>query len=103
MEKKDIVNALGALAQQTRLDIYRMLVEEGPKGLAVGVIGQRLDVAGATLNHHLTQLNQSGLVSSRRDGRQIIHVADFGQMDDLISFLTKNCCQGDSDACATNK
>lgn len=102
MEKTQIVEALGALAQQTRLDIYRMLVEEGPKGLPVGVIGERLGVAGATLNHHLTQLNQSGLVSSKRDGRQIIHVADYKQMDELISFLTKNCCQGDSASCATN-
>ena len=100
MEKKQIVTALAALAQQTRLDIFRMLVEEGPRGLAVGVIGERLGVAGATLNHHLTQLNQSGLVSSRRDGRQIIHAADFNQMEDLILFLTKNCCQGDSAACA---
>ncbi len=102
MEKNEIITALAALAQQTRLDIFRMLVEEGPEGLSVGVIGERLSVAGATLNHHLTQLKQSGLISSRREGRQIIHVADFEQMDELISFLTKNCCHGDSAVCATN-
>ena len=102
MEKKLIITALAALAQETRLDIFRMLVEKGPEGLAVGVIGKRLGVAGATLNHHLTQLKQSGLVSCKRDGRQLIHVADFEQMDELISYLTNNCCQGDVAACATN-
>ncbi len=101
MDKIEIVTALSALAQQSRLDIFRILVEEGPKGLAVGEIGERLGIAGATLNHHLSQLKQSGLVRCTREGRHLIHAADFEQMNALIAFLTDNCCQGDAGDCAT--
>ena len=99
LDKDAMINALAALAQETRLDIYRMLVEEGPKGLAVGEIGERLDVAGATLNHHLSQLKQSGLVTCKREGRHLIHAANYAHMDLLIDFLTDNCCQGEGKAC----
>lgn len=102
MDKDAIIAALAALAQETRLDIYRMLVEQGPKGLAVGEIGERLGVAGATLNHHLSQLKQSGLVTCVREGRHLIHAANYEHMDLLIDFLTDNCCQGDDGTCGPN-
>lgn len=96
MDKTDVIQALSALAQDTRLDVFRLLVEAGPKGLAVGEIGESLSVPPATLNHHLTQMKQAGLVQVERDGRRLIHRADYERMSGLVSFLTNNCCQGSS-------
>ncbi|HEY9163472.1 MAG TPA: metalloregulator ArsR/SmtB family transcription factor [Magnetovibrio sp.] len=89
-----VIAALNALAHDTRLDVFRLLVESGPGGMAVGEIGQRLNVAPATLNHHLTPLKRSGLVVCVRDGRKLIHRADYSRMDAMLAYLTQNCCQG---------
>jgi len=94
MDKKQTIAALAALAHDTRLDVFRMLMEAGPDGLAVGHIGDVLDVPPATLNHHLAQLKQAGLVTCVRDGRKLMHSADYTKMDDLLMYLTTNCCQG---------
>lgn len=94
MEKSETIAALAALAHDTRLDIFRMLVEAGPEGLPVGAIGDALGVPPATLNHHLAQLKQAGLVAVERDGRKLIHRADYERMEGLIGYLTENCCQG---------
>ena len=95
MDKIDIIASLAALAHDTRLDIFRLLVVTGPSGLAVGEIGAHVNVPPATLNHHLAQMKQAGLVTVVRDGRKLIHSADFDRMDGVLSYLTDNCCQGD--------
>jgi len=97
MEKSETIAALAALAalaHDTRLDVFRLLVEAGPQGLPVGAIGDALGVPPATLNHHIAQLKTAGLVAVERDGRKLIHRADFARMDGLIGFLTENCCKG---------
>ena len=96
METKDAVAALAALAQDSRLTIFRLLVEAGPRGLPAGSIGRRLEMPGATLSFHLTQLRQSGLVRHWRNGRSIVYAADFPAMNALMGFLTENCCGGDT-------
>ena len=101
MDKSETIAALAALAHDTRLDVFRLLIEAGPDGLAVGHIGEALDVAPATLNHHLAQLKQAGLVVCTRDGRKLMHSADYTRMDGLLNYLTKNCCQGG--ACSSNE
>ncbi|MFZ5790077.1 MAG: ArsR/SmtB family transcription factor [Pseudomonadota bacterium] len=92
MESRNISAALGALAQETRLAIYRRLVEAGPQGLAAGEIAAALDLAAPTLSFHLSQLRQAGLVAQRREGRSLIYAADFAAMNGLIAYLTENCC-----------
>jgi DNA-binding transcriptional ArsR family regulator len=99
MEKKDALSALAALAQETRLDIFRLLVEAGPDGRAAGQIGASLDLAPATLSFHLKELKGAGLVECRRDGRSLIYAADFARMNGLIGFLGDNCCQGEPALC----
>lgn len=100
MEKSDVINALGALAQDTRLDIFRLLVQVGPNGLPAGRIGARFGLPSATLSFHLNQLKQAGLLACRREGRSMIYAAQFGAMNDLLAFLTENCCQGQAGECA---
>ncbi len=100
MESKDAVAALSALAQDTRLALFRMLVEAGPGGLAAGEIGERLNVPAATLSFHLAQLSHVGLVNSTRHGRSIVYAAEFAAMTELVGFLTDNCCQGRPELCA---
>ena len=97
----DAVAALAALAQETRLGIYRLLVEAGPEGLAAGKIGEELDLPPATLSFHLAQLARTGLAKSRQDGRFVIYSADFESMNGLVGYLTENCCGGR--ACAPNR
>jgi ArsR family transcriptional regulator, arsenate/arsenite/antimonite-responsive transcriptional repressor len=99
METKQIINALAALAQETRLAIYRLLVETGPEGLQVGVIAEKLNLANATLSFHLKELTNAGLTIARPNGRAIIYSANFSTMSNLIGYLTENCCEGAS--CAT--
>ena len=94
METTAAVLAFGALAQETRLSIYRLLVIAGPEGMAAGGIAGKLDLPGATLSFHLKELNRAGLVRARQDGRFIIYAANFDTMDGLVSFLTENCCGG---------
>jgi DNA-binding transcriptional ArsR family regulator len=99
MEKPIVIEALAALAQETRLDIFRLLVQAGPDGLPAGHIGERLGLPAPTLSFHLNQLRHAGLVMPRRDGRSIIYAADYAAMNGLMAFLTENCCRGDA-ACA---
>jgi len=94
MEMTQAVDALAALAQETRLKAYRLLVEAGPEGLPAGRIGEELALAPATLSFHLAHLARTGLVRSRQEGRFIIYSADFRNMNQLIGYLTDNCCKG---------
>jgi DNA-binding transcriptional ArsR family regulator len=100
MKLSDAVGALGALAQETRLAIFRLLVQAGPEGLPAGVIAERLDVAPPTLSFHLAQLSNAGLVTSVRQSRSIVYAPDFEAMRGLVGFLTENCCGGDPSRCA---
>jgi len=99
MEIKIAVAALGALAHESRLAVYRLLVQAGPAGLAVGELQSRTRIPPATLTHHLHALRRAGLVDDARDGRSIVCRADYAQMNGLLAFLTENCC-GDPSACA---
>ncbi|HXP05406.1 MAG TPA: helix-turn-helix domain-containing protein [Stellaceae bacterium] len=96
MEKKAAIGALGALAQETRLDLYRLLVTVGPQGLPAGVVAERLGVLPASLSFHLAQLVHAGLITQRRLGRHLIYSAEYGAMNELLAYLTENCCQGAS-------
>jgi DNA-binding transcriptional ArsR family regulator len=96
MEAKQAVLALSALAQDTRLGIFRLLVQAGPQGMAAGQIGERLDLAPATLSFHLAGLHRAGLAQSRHEGRFVIYSADFQAMNALVGFLSENCCDGAS-------
>ena len=93
------VDALAALAQSTRLAIYRLLVEAGPEGMAAGRIGEELKLPPATLSFHLAHLTRAGLASSRQEGRFVIYSTDFENMNALVGYLTDNCCGG-SRSCA---
>jgi ArsR family transcriptional regulator, arsenate/arsenite/antimonite-responsive transcriptional repressor len=101
MKKSTVIVALGALAQGTRLDIFRLLVQKGPAGLPAGEIGTRLDQPSPTLSFHLNQLRFAGLVSSRRESRSIIYSANFKAMSDLLAYLTENCCGGRPELCSS--
>ncbi|MGF1592357.1 MAG: ArsR/SmtB family transcription factor [Kiloniellaceae bacterium] len=94
MEKENALAGLAALAQETRLDIFRLLVEYGPAGLPAGDVGARLDLPPATLSFHLKELRRAGLISCRRAGRSLIYAADFAAMGALVAYLTENCCGG---------
>lgn len=86
------LQSLGALAQETRLAVFRLLVEAGPEGMAAGEIAAELGLPPATLSFHLAQLANAGLVRGRQEGRFIYYAPDFGAMNDLVGFLTENCC-----------
>lgn len=101
MEINEAVTALAALAQETRLAVFRLLVEAGPQGVAAGRISDTLEVAPATLSFHLKELSHSGLVSSRQEGRFVYYTADYERMAGLMTFLTRNCCQGMPQECLT--
>jgi len=94
MEKQNAIAALTALAQETRLDIFRLLVRTGRTGLAVGEIAEELDLPSATLSFHLKELTSAGLLGYERLGRSRIYRPDFSVMNELLAFLTENCCQG---------
>jgi ArsR family transcriptional regulator len=102
MQTTEAVQALGALAHEHRLAIYRMLVEQGPEGLAAGVIAERLGCLPSSLTFHLQHLQRAGLIAHHRMGRQIIYAADFTQMNALVGFLTENCCGRGTAACLPN-
>ncbi|MGB8685698.1 MAG: metalloregulator ArsR/SmtB family transcription factor [Candidatus Binatus sp.] len=100
MKKGKATAALAALAHESRLDVFRMLVQSGPDGMPAGEIGVRLRVPSPTLSFHLNHLKHAGLVTCRRDSRSIIYSADYKAMNDLLSYLTENCCRGDAEQCA---
>ena len=94
METTQAIQALSALAQGSRLSIFRLLVQAGPGGLAAGSIGEKLDLPPATLSFHLAGLARAGLADSRQDGRFVIYSANFPNMNLLVEYLTENCCGG---------
>ncbi|HEX5341752.1 MAG TPA: metalloregulator ArsR/SmtB family transcription factor [Duganella sp.] len=94
MNTKQTLAALSALAQESRLAVFRLLVQTGPEGLAASKIGERLDIAPSSLSFHLKELAHAGLIGSRQEGRFVIYSADVAAMNGLIGFLTENCCGG---------
>ena len=95
MDDKHAVAALGALGHDTRLEVFRMLVEQGPDGLSAGVIAERVGVPPSSLTFHLQQLHRAGLVTQRRVSRQLIYAVDGDLMRGLLAYLTTNCCGQD--------
>jgi ArsR family transcriptional regulator len=96
MEKTTAVTALAALAQDNRLDVFRLLVEAGPEGMPAGAVAEALDLAPNTLTFHFDRLRMAGLVTVQRQGRSMIYAAQFDTMNSLLGFLTENCCGGAS-------
>ena len=94
MERTDALSILAALAHETRLDAFRLLVRAGPEGLPAGVVGERLRIPGATLSFHLKELKNAGVVRCRRVSRSLIYSPDFASMNALLAFLTEHCCEG---------
>lgn len=94
MDTKHTLAALAALAQESRLAVFRLLVQTGPDGMAASKIGERLDIAPSSLSFHLKELARAGLIASRQEGRFVIYSADTTAMNGLIDFLTENCCGG---------
>jgi ArsR family transcriptional regulator len=92
MDQKHAIAALGALAQETRLALFRLLVTCGPAGLPAGVIAEKLGVMPSSLSFHLQQLAHAGLITQRRLSRQLIYSAEYGAMNELMAYLTENCC-----------
>ena len=99
MKRHDALAALAALAQDNRLDVYRLLVQAGPQGRSAGSIAGTLKLAPNTLTFHFDRLREAGLVTVRREGRSMIYAARFDTMNALLGYLTENCCQGRSDQC----
>jgi ArsR family transcriptional regulator len=92
MNSKDAVESLAALAQESRLSVFRLLVKRGPEGFAPGELGDRLKIPGPTLSFHLKALSQARLVTTRKESRFIYYSANFERMNDLVGYLTENCC-----------
>jgi DNA-binding transcriptional ArsR family regulator len=101
MKTTTVIEALGALAHEHRLAIYRLLVEQGPVGLPAGVIGERVGLVPSSLTFHLQSLQRAGLITQLRASRQLIYSADYGLMNELVGYLTDNCCAAGDDTCAT--
>jgi DNA-binding transcriptional ArsR family regulator len=99
MESNEAIDALGALAQPTRLDVFRRLVRAGPEGLPAGGVAKALDVPANTMSTHLAILERAGLVASRREGRLIYYAAVFARVQALIAFLLDDCCAGNPEIC----
>jgi DNA-binding transcriptional ArsR family regulator len=100
MEKNNVVAALAALAQDNRLDVFRLLVQAGPEGIPAGAVATALGIAPNTLTFHFDRLRTAGLVTVRREGRSMIYAARFDTMNELLGFLTENCCGGAPEKCA---
>ena len=94
MEKQQAISALSALAHETRLDVFRLLVQAGGDGLSPGALSEALGIPAATLSFHLKELKSSGVVRCRRESRSLIYSPNFDSMNELLGFLTENCCQG---------
>ena len=101
MKTPAVIEALGALAHEYRLAIYRLLVEQGPEGLSAGAIGGRVGLVPSSLTFHLQTLQHAGLITQLRASRQLIYSADFEAMNDLVGYLTDKCCAASTNACAT--
>ena len=101
MDESGAVNALGALAQDHRLRLFRLLVRAGRGGMPAGAIAERLGVPNSSLSFHLTQLQRAGLIAVERQGRSLVYRADFAAMDRLVAFLMENCCADESCAAPT--
>src|ERR1700709_1406725 len=99
MEKTAVLAALAALSQETRLDIFRLLVQTGEGGMPAGKIGEQLGLPSATLAFHLKELKHAGLVAFSQEGRLLMYSAFSPAMNDLLGYLTENCCQGNPAAC----
>jgi ArsR family transcriptional regulator len=101
MEQTDAVAALAALAQENRLDVFRLLVQAGPRGLAAGAVAEKLSIAPNTLSFHLDRLRTAGLIGVKREGRSLIYAARYERMNALLTYLTENCCGGASECAPT--
>lgn len=101
LDESGAVNALGALAQEHRLRLFRLLVRAGRGGMPAGAIAERLGVPNSSLSFHLTQLQRAGLIAVERQGRSLVYRADFAAMDRLVAFLMENCCADESCAAPT--
>ncbi|WP_428382594.1 ArsR/SmtB family transcription factor [Nevskia ramosa] len=99
MDKQIVITALAALAHDTRLSIFRLLVQAGPEGVTAGRIGEALEIPLGTLSFHLKELSRSGLLGSRQESRFIWYFANYPTMNELIGYLTENCCRGQPEAC----
>jgi ArsR family transcriptional regulator len=97
-----VIDALGALAHERRLAIYRLLVQRGPEGLPAGTIGERVGLVASSLTFHLQNLQRAGLIAQRRESRRLFYSADFAVMNGLVGYLTENCCGNGGAACATS-
>ena len=102
MDLHSAVDGLSALANESRLEIFRVLVPEGPEGLAAGEIGERLGIRANALSFHLTRLRYVGLVTVRRNGQQKIYAAAYEGMQSLLNYLAENCCQNDVEGCSSD-
>jgi len=100
MKKPQALTGLAALAQENRLDMFRLLVRAGPEGMPAGEVSSALGISPNTLTFHFDRLREAGLVTVRREGRSMIYAAQFEAMNSLIGYLTENCCQGASATCA---
>lgn len=100
MENKLAVQLLSSIAQEARLEIFRLLVQAGAEGLAAGAIGEKLQIPASTLSFHLKELNVAGLISSRQVSRFIYYSANYEAMNGLLAYLTENCCAGQQVCCS---
>ncbi len=103
MKAESAVEALSALAQESRLAVFRLLVQAGHEGISAGTLGEKLGVPPATMSFHLKTLSHAKLVKSRTEGRFVIYSANYPEMDKLVNYLTENCCAGDAARCAPRK
>ena len=102
MKTPQVIEALGALAHEHRLKVYRLLVERGPQGLSAGAIAGGVGLLPSSLTFHLQALHRAGLILQRREGRQLFYSADFEAMNALVGYLTENCCADSGEACASD-
>jgi DNA-binding transcriptional ArsR family regulator len=101
MKPNDVVAALGALAQESRLAVFRLLVKRGPQGYTPGELAEKLAIPAPTLSFHLKELQQVGLAEVVREGRYLNYTANFSRMNELVGFLTENCCSLADDTCSS--
>lgn len=102
MDNHNAVKLLSSIAQEARLAIFRLLVQVGKDGLAAGSISEQLGIPNSTLSFHLKELNFAGLINAKQDGRYIYYTANYGMMNELLSYLTENCCAGQEVCCSDN-